>query len=92
MVHPQCSCVGKAVSVLSCFPLHALITVLTSYSMGVEREGGGRREKRGGGKEEEERMVGVCIFVGVFQRRKNARTFGCCLCGTFDVSKRLLRC
>ena len=28
----------------------------------------------------------VCIFVGVFQRRKNARTFGCCLCGTFDVS------
>ena len=36
---------------LSCFPLHARITVLTSYSMGVEREGGGRRGER----EEEER-------------------------------------
>ena len=37
-------------------------------------------------------MQGVCvwrcvyIFFGVFQRRKNACTFGCCLCGTFDVS------
>ena len=53
----QCSCaVGRALPLLADFCLEVRITVLTSYSMGLERQRKGRRRREKRGREEERRQ------------------------------------